>query len=102
MRRNSSVDSRVARSFSEGPLTIPLFLHTRGLRTTLGRWPINRARRGKRHAAGARPQSEGGMWLSAKATEDQQSDHAGTVSCLLFGDFARVASLWFRRRANSG
>src|ERR1700694_1714195 len=29
MRRNSSVESRIARSFSEGPLAIPLFLHTR-------------------------------------------------------------------------
>src|SRR6266446_7255267 len=96
MRRNSSVESRVARSFSEGPLTIPLFLHTRGLRTTLGRWPINRARRAKRHAADARPKSEGAMWLSAKATKDPQSDHAGTISGLLLGNFAMVASLTFR------
>src|ERR1700730_12572584 len=29
MRRNSSVESRTAQSFSEGPLAIPLFLHTR-------------------------------------------------------------------------
>src|SRR6266403_3420827 len=40
MCRNSSVESRIVRPFSEGSLAIPLFLHTRGLRMTLGRWPI--------------------------------------------------------------
>src|SRR3978361_1530527 len=29
MCRNSSVESRIVRPFSEGPLAIPLFLHTR-------------------------------------------------------------------------
>src|ERR1700722_14750926 len=31
MCRNSSVESRIARPFSEDPLAIPLFLHTRCL-----------------------------------------------------------------------